>query len=386
MTNKIKPISALNCYFSDINSYPLLSQEFINEKFSLIKFNTDCLTNYLAWQPKTQTYYVEEWKNAIRSGIRLYKISTLPSGTQLENATISNSINKAMKIASTTSKQNEAYFQIKLCNFNRSIHYNVLDRYSLVCGPEVFKMLYKIKDNITSLSNEIAEANLKLVIKFAKAYNNIGISIEDLIQEGNIGLMRAIEKFDVSKGMKFATYAVWWINQGFLRVIKQNNRLIRIPTHIQEALRRITKNEQIQIKKTGNKPSMAFLAEQEGLTEDELEILYNVCMEPVSLETLVAGEQTKQLKEFIPDTKIDLEKDFDTKCLADSINFALDNYLTSQEKDVIVHRLGLQGHPPHTLEELSAKLNRSREGVRQLETSALNKLKRNASHLEDYHS
>ena len=383
--NKVK-IDPIDYYFADLNKYPSMSQESLNEKLMLVKLNTDAFINLLSWQEAVQRLYVKEWRDVMASGKRIHKMSKLTGKTQLENATISNNINAAMKKVELSVDRDLNSTLITECQFNMVLHYKMLEAYktSDSVNPTVVVPLEATKANIIELNNEIASANLKLVIKFAKEYQHVGVPLSDLIQEGNIGLMRAIEKFDPSKGLKFTTYAVWWIKQGFLKVIKQNNRLIRIPTHIQETLSRIAKSREAYIEETGVEPSLAMVAEQEGMTEEELEILYNVCMEPISIETVVTGDQNKQLKDFIPDTTVDLEADLDAHSLSDEIGKALDQFLTSTEKDVIIHRYGLFGQTIHTLEEIATKMDKSRERIRQLEASAKKKLEASAINLRGY--
>lgn len=390
--NKIK-IDPIDYYFGDLNKYPSMTQDQLNTKLLLAHMNMEAFVGTLSVQPEAWPLYLEEWHSVLRSGKRVHKMSNLTGKTKHENLQISNRISRHMKCVETDLKElmpsntpadNSAY--ITDCQFSMAVHYRVFEKYKAhsVSRAYAIQLLESNKRTIISLNNEIASANLKLVIKFAKDYQHVGVPLSDLIQEGNIGLMRAIEKFDPSKGLKFTTYAVWWIKQGFLKVIKQNNRLIRIPTHIQETLSRIAKVRETITEETGFEPTMAFLAEQEGMTEEELETLYNVCMEPISIETVVTGEQNKQLKDFIPDTTVDLEADLDAHNLTEEISKALDAHLTSTEKDVIIHRYGLFGQTVHTLEEIATLMDKSRERIRQLEASAKKKLGALAVNLKGY--
>ena len=390
--DKVK-IDPIDYYFGDLNKYPAMPQATLNGKLSLVHANMAAFVSSLANREEAWSLYVDEWQDVLRSGKRVHKMSVLTGKTQLENMQISNLISKNMrKVAdSLTELQPDRHLNeqaIVNCQFSMALHYRVQEKYRLLTGAkdhDWFTTYLDVrKKTIIELNNEIAAANLKLVIKFAKEYQHVGVPLSDLIQEGNIGLMRAIEKFDPSKGLKFTTYAVWWIKQGFLKVIKQNNRLIRIPTHIQETLSRIAKVREAYIEETGSEPSLAMVAEQEGMTEEELETLYNVCMEPISIETVVTGEQNKQLKDFIPDTTVDLEADLDAHSLTEEIKKALDAHLTSVEKEVVIHRYGLFGQTVHTLEEIATKMDKSRERIRQLESSAKKKLGDLAVNLKSY--
>ena len=238
---------------------------------------------------------------------------------------------------------------------------------------------------VNKLRAEIVESNLKLVIKFAKEYQNVGVPLADLIQEGNIGLMRAVEKYEPAQAFRFTTYAVYWIKQGFLKVIKHNNKLIRTPTYVQEALSRIAKTRQLYEKEMGVEPTLEYLASSEGMTEEELEVLYNVSMDPVSLEAVYqGGDAAKNLKDFIPDPDVDLDKDIDQSRLIENIRSAIDKYLTQAEREVMILRYGLFNETVHTLEECAGKMNKSREHVRQLESSSKAKLREFAPYLDDY--
>ena len=394
--DKVK-IDPMDYYFGDLNKFPTMSQSALDDKLYLMHSNMTAFINFLANRPEAWPIYVDEWQNVMRSGKRVHKMSSRTGRTQYENAQISNHISKNMRQVVIGSLQelipdpdrrrkNEQL--IAECQFHMALHYAVQERYRAITSASDYRYAVNYLDSrkmaIIELSNEIASANLKLVIKFAKEYQHVGVPLSDLIQEGNIGLMRAIEKFDTSKGLKFTTYAVWWIKQGFLKVIKQNNRLIRIPTHIQETLSRIAKVREAHIEETGSEPLLVVVAEQEGMTEEELETLYNVCMEPISIETVVTGEQNKQLKDFIPDTTVDLEADLDAHCLNEEIKKALDAYLTETEKSVMIHRYGLFGQTVHTLEEIATLMDKSRERIRQLESSAKKKLEKLATGLKGY--
>lgn len=240
-------------------------------------------------------------------------------------------------------------------------------------------------DQIAHIRASIVESNLKLVIKFAKDYQNVGVPLADLIQEGNIGLMRAVEKYDPAQAFKFTTYAVYWIKQGFLKVIKHNNKLIRTPTYVQEALSRIAKTRQLYEKEMGVEPTLEYLASSEGMTEEELEVLYNVSLDPVSLEAVYyGGDAAKNLKDFIPDPDVDLDRDIDQSRLIENIRSAIDTHLTPAEREVMILRYGLFNETVHTLVECADKMNKSREHVRQLESSSKDKLRELAPYLDDY--
>ena len=237
---------------------------------------------------------------------------------------------------------------------------------------------------IEELKREIAEGHLKLVIHCAKEYQNSGAPLADLIQEGNIGLMKAIDTFDPQHGQKFNTYAVWRIKEAILRSIKYDTKLIRTPTYVQEAISRIQKTRHEFEYNYGYEPPMEYLAQQEGMSEQDLEKIMNVSMDPVSIESIVDGGEAKSLKDFIPDPEADLDKDIDYYKLVDLLTRALDLHLTPQEREVIGLRFGLFNETVHTLEECAAKLGKSREHVRQMVETAKDKLEIGAPWLEEF--
>ena len=298
---------------------------------------------------------------------------------------------------------------------NNSVDYyfDDINSCTTLTQAEIVKHIGQIRDPATppdqarELTNKIIEGQLKLVIKFAKEYQKVGVPLADLIQEGNLGLMRALEKYDTSKDIQFNTYAVWWIKQGFLKAIKGHSKLIRLPTYVQEALSRIEKtrervekdiqttltewsefltpDEIADLYKDLKQPTLASLASSEGMSEEELEIVYNISLDPISLDAVVPGEQ-KNLKDFIPDINVDIERDVHASRLSDGIRDALQQHLTVEEQEVMVYRYGLFGQTIHTLEECAALLGRSREHIRQIDSTAREKLKKVAAHLDDFRS
>lgn len=239
-------------------------------------------------------------------------------------------------------------------------------------------------DKKSELAGKVAESHLKLVIKFAKEYQSSGVPLADLIQEGNIGLMKAIEKYDPDQGIKFNTHAVWWIRETMLRCIKYNNKVIRTPTYVQEALVRIQKVRALYEKEHGVEPTLEYLASQENMSEVDLEVLLNVTLDPVPLDSMVHGGEAKSLKDFLPDESVDLDNSVDVYMMARSIDYILNKYLSEQEREVITLRYGLFNETAHTLEECASKMGKSREHIRQLDTSAKQKVRDQAPWLKEF--
>lgn len=224
--------------------------------------------------------------------------------------------------------------------------------------------------------NELIMANLRLVASVARRYLGHGMPIEDLMQEGTIGLMRAVERFNYRKGYRFSTYAIWWIRRSISRAIADQSRLIRLPVHVTDTLGRINKTRGTLRERLGRMPTRAELAEALKMTEDKLSDLMRSVVEPLSLETPIGEEGESRLADLIPATDAHNPVVEATRgALRDELMLALDE-LTTREKDVIMLRYGLDGEEPRTLEEVGRALEVTRERVRQIESSALTKLRK----------
>jgi len=228
---------------------------------------------------------------------------------------------------------------------------------------------------LMEVKNTFVQHNLKLVVAIAKDFRNMGITFQDLIQEGNLGLIRAVEKFDYHRGHKFSTYAVWWIRQAFIRAIQNHSRTIRIPSHVHDTLLKYHRAYAELETRLGREPTPADLAKALKTTADQIEQLQRMTREPVSLEAEVRGTDTKQVKDYVKDPDavsplegldhVRLERE-----TADGISL-----LSAREQNILRWRFGMSGEKEHTLEEIGAKLGLSRERVRQLEARALAKLR-----------
>lgn len=229
-------------------------------------------------------------------------------------------------------------------------------------------------DRMTRVKNEFIEHNLKLVVAIAKDYRNLGLSFPDLIQEGNLGLIRAVEKFDHRRGFKFSTYAVWWIRQALVRAIQNHSRTIRLPSHVHDRLQRSQRVRAELTGKLGREPTAQELAPALGTDSDSLEALDRLSREAISLESTVAGTE-KRLEDFVadpgsarPDGGIDGDR------MRTGVG-ALVGCLSPREQLILRMRYGLSGEEEHTLEQIGQSLGLSRERVRQLEARALKKLR-----------
>jgi RNA polymerase primary sigma factor len=230
------------------------------------------------------------------------------------------------------------------------------------------------QERMTSVKNRFIEHNLKLVVAIAKDYRNLGLSFPDLIQEGNLGLIRAVEKFDHRRGFKFSTYAVWWIRQALVRAIQNHSRTIRLPSHVHDRLQRSQRVRAELTGKLGRDPTTGELAPALGTDVDALESLDRLSREAISLESSVAGTE-KRLEEFVADPGGETpDSDIDSDRMRTGVG-ALISSLTPREQLILRLRYGLGGEEEHTLEQIGQWLGLSRERVRQLEARALKKLR-----------
>lgn len=255
------------------------------------------------------------------------------------------------------------------------IYMREMGQFSMLSADEEVKLARRIAEGDQSAKNELVEANLRLVVSLARHYQGCGLSYQDLIQEGNIGLIKAAEKFDVSKGFRFSTYASWWIKQALSRAIADQSRTIRIPVHMTENINKFKKTERELLSKLNREPKIKEIADVMGISEKQAKEIQSYIVEPTSLDIQVGDDDDTTIGSFIEDTHfVNPESAYIKESNGDVVNAVLDT-LSDREANILRLRFGIGGKKAMTLEEVGKEYGLTRERIRQIEAKALRKLR-----------
>lgn len=255
------------------------------------------------------------------------------------------------------------------------IYMREMGQFSMLSADEEIKLANRIAEGDQSAKNELVEANLRLVVSLARHYQGCGLSYQDLIQEGNIGLIKAAEKFDVSKGFRFSTYASWWIKQALSRAIADQSRTIRIPVHMTENINKFKKTERELLNQLNREPKIKEIADAMGISEKQAKEIQSYIVEPTSLDIQVGDDDDTTIGSFIEDTHfVDPESAYIKESNGDVVNAVLDT-LSDREANILRLRFGIGGKKAMTLEEVGKEYGLTRERIRQIEAKALRKLR-----------
>jgi RNA polymerase primary sigma factor len=266
------------------------------------------------------------------------------------------------------------------------MYFKEIGKVPLLSADEERDLAIRIEQGDEEAKKKLCESNLRLVVSIARRYLNRGLSFLDLIQEGNLGLIKAVEKFDYTKGYKFSTYATWWIRQAITRSIADQARTIRIPVHMVETINKLIRISRQLLQEYGREPTSEEIAKEMGISVEKVREIKKISQDPVSLETPIGEEEDSHLGDFIPDEDIPSPVDAAAySMLQKQLREVLDT-LSEREKKVLILRFGLDDGRPRTLEEVGREFNVTRERIRQIEAKALRKLRHpsRSKKLRDY--
>lgn len=287
-----------------------------------------------------------------------------------DDFSVEDDLNKALELGETANEKGSSCMDDPV-----KIHLREIGRIPLLTAEEESELAERIVNGDDEARDRLITANMRLVVSIAKHYVGRGMPLLDLIQEGYNGLIKAVDKFDYTKGFKFSTYATWWIRQSITRAIADQARTIRIPVHMVETISRVKKAQNKLLHENGHEPTIDEVAQELNISSDRVREIIRIAQDPVSLEAPVGEEEDSYLGDFIPDE--DAPAPIDTAMQAvfkDELNKAL-NTLPEREREVLKFRYGVGYDRSHTLEEVGRQFKVTRERIRQIEAKALRKLR-----------
>jgi RNA polymerase sigma factor RpoD, C-terminal domain/RNA polymerase sigma factor, sigma-70 family len=251
---------------------------------------------------------------------------------------------------------------------------------------KIINIIEQGRKRVKESKDIMVKSNLRLVVSIAKKYINRGLHFLDLIQEGNMGLMKAVDKYDYKKGFKFSTYATWWIKQAITRAIADQAKTIRIPVHMIETINKISKVSKKLFQEYGREPSPEEIAKALNMSPEKVRKILKSIQEPISLETPIGDDEDTHLKDFIEDSSISNPEEATARRLLREQIEKIINTLSDKEREVIMYRFGLVDGIEHTLEQVGAMFNLTRERIRQIESKAIRKIRHpsRAKYLKDF--
>jgi len=255
------------------------------------------------------------------------------------------------------------------------MYINEITKVNLLTASEEVVLAKRIEEGDTGAKDKLIEANLRLVVSIAKKYIGKGLVLLDLIQEGNLGLIKAVDRFDYKKGFKFSTYATWWIKQSVTRALDDHARTIRIPVHMVETIHKLVRVQRKLHQKLDREPSYNDIAEEMGISPEKVREIMKLSQEPISLETPVSEDENSYIGDFIEDLKVEAPSDAASFTMLQEQLQRVLNTLNDRERKIIESRFGLNDGHPRTLEEVGREFGITRERIRQVEYKSLDKLR-----------